>query len=160
MLVTSRSLRVNYHLLGKLLSHYNYISSVHIAWWHSYPSSKQEVCYHGPMQTVNIHCILTLNYYIIAWIIMRCRNLIHRILPWPMCTAVAKTTLFLAEVQSNRHPQLSQQFGPVDLVLKLQNPVQDMIWKKGRWNKNRLQYLKTNLLVFLTNSLEGGSKLL
>ena len=91
---------------------------------------------------------------------MRCRNLIHRILPWPMCTAVAKMTLFLAEVQSNRLPQLSQQFGPVDLVLKLQNPVQDMIWKKGRWNKNRLQYLKTNLLVFLTNSLEGGSKLL
>ena len=112
------------------------------------------------MQTVNIHCILTINYYIIALIIMRCRNLIHRILPWPMCTAVAKMTLFLAEVQSNRLPQLSQQFGPVDLVLKLQNPVQDMIWKKGRWNKNRLQYLKTNLLVFLTNSLEGGSKLL
>ena len=27
------------------------------------------------MQTVNIHCILTINYYIIAWIIMRCRNL-------------------------------------------------------------------------------------
>lgn len=82
------------------------------------------------MQTVNIHCILTINYYIIAWIIMRCRNLNHRILPWPMCTAVAKMTLFLAEVQSNRLPQLSQQFGPVDLVLKLQNPVQDMIWKK------------------------------